>query len=64
MPTEFVRKDAEMIGGNINNLISNQYEKDYLMRAQEIDAMYQEHNSMSKRRKMAMLSTNGTYYDT
>ena len=43
MATEFIRPpkcEADTIGGKIGNLISNQYEKEYIERAQAMDARY------------------------
>lgn len=49
MPTEYV-KEGGINGGDINNLISNQYEKDFIERAQKLDEYYQSQRVKSKKR--------------
>ena len=61
MPTEFVKG----MDGDINNLISNQYEKDFIEKAQKMDEYYQSQRSKHKKRVLQLLNTNSSaYYET
>lgn len=62
MPTDFVKADGS--GGDINNLISNQYEKDFIERAQKLDEYYQSQRVKHKKRVLQLLNTNSSYYET
>lgn len=67
MPTEYIKgrqMEGDASGGDINNLISNQYEKEFIERAQKMDEYYQSQRQKHKKRVLQLLNTNSSYYET
>jgi hypothetical protein len=60
MPTAS-KVDSDLIGGDMGQLMTNNYQQEYIQRAQVMDIVYQDYRSKHKRR---VGEVNGQLYDT